>query len=220
MWIPDFIIASHSEKSSNARSQKFGQYAKHWKEVHAIAESVKGSTLNSYLSIFDKHIEPEFKNMGMQAISSAEINAFRAKLLKKGLSKKTVRNILNLLSKVFTDAVDDQYLRHLPVIKKPVVSRKRKGRALQPAEVQALLANAETAEIQLIIKTAVLTGMRRAELFGLRWEDINWKADVIHVRQALFWQYGKHVRPAGGDCLHSFRRSLKPPFGKSTYHRC
>jgi integrase len=162
-------------------------------------ENIKGSTLNSYLSIFEKHIEPEFKNMGMQAISAAEINTFRAKLLKKGLSKKTVRNILNLLSKIFADAVDDQYLRHLPVIKKPVVPRKRKGRALQPAEIQGLLANAETDETRLIILTAVLTGMRRAELFGLRWEDVDFKNDVLHVRQALYWRYGKHIRPAEGE---------------------
>src|SRR4030095_3066758 len=142
---------------------------------------------------------PEFKNMGMQAISAAEINTFRAKLLKKRLSKKTVRNILNLLSKIFADAVDDQYLRHLPVIKKPVVPRKRKGRALQPAEIQGLLANAETDETRLIILTAVLTGMRRAELFGLRWEDVDFKNDVLHVRQALYWRYGKHIRPAEGE---------------------
>ena len=41
--------------------------------------------------------------------------------------------------------------------------------------------------------------MRRGELFGLRWEDVNWQHNVIHVRQALYWKYGRHIRPTEGD---------------------
>src|SRR5206468_1019923 len=84
-------------------------------------------------------------------------------------------------------------------VDKPEVSRKRKGRALRPEEIQALLANCETSETRLIVLTAILTGMRRGELFSLQWEDINWQHDVIRVRQALYWMYGKHIRPAEGE---------------------
>jgi len=183
------------------RKASFMEYAAHWKDTHCIVENMKASTLNSYLSIFEKHIDPEFKSFGMQAISTAEINSFRAKLQKKGLAKKTIRNILNLLSRFFADAVKDHYVRHSPIegIDKPEISRKRKGRALQPAEIQALLANCETAETRLIVLTAVLTGMRRGELFGLRWEDVDWSHNVIHVRQALYWMYGRHIRPEEGE---------------------
>lgn len=179
----------------------FSQYTDHWKQTHVIAENVKASTLNSYLSIFDKHIKPEFENYGMQAVSAAEINAFRAKLQKKGLSKKTVRNVLNLLNRFFRDAVKDCYVRHSPMegVDKPEISRKRKGRALQAAEIQLLLASCKEDETRLIVMMAILTGMRRGELFGLRWEDVDWQHNVIHVRQALYWKYGKHIRPAEGD---------------------
>lgn len=181
------------------RPGTFKEYAAHWKDTHGIVQNVKGSTLNAYISILDKHISPEFEKMAVQAISSAEINSFRAKLQKKKLTNKTIRNVLNLLNRILKNAVEDSYLRHMPIIKKPAVSRKRKGRALQPDDIQSLLANAATEDIRLVIMTAVLTGMRRAELFGLRWEDVDFKGDVIHVRQALFWMYGKHIRPAEGD---------------------
>ncbi len=179
----------------------FAEYAGHWKQTHIIPESLKPSTLNSYLSILEKHIQPEFENYGMQAISAAEVNAFRAKLQKRGLEKKTVRNVLNLLNRFFRDAVKDSYIRHSPMegVDKPEVSRKRKGRALRPEEIQSLLGSAEDEQSRLIIMTAVLTGMRRSEVFGLRWEDLNWNSDVVHVRQALYWKFGKHIRPAEGD---------------------
>ena len=137
----------------------------------------------------------------MQAISSAEINTFKAKLQKQGLAKKTVRNILNLLNRLFADAVKDRYLRHSPMegVDKPEVSRKKNGRALRPEEIQTLLANTVDTETRLVILAAVLTGMRRGELFGLRWEVIDWQQNIVRVRQALYWRYGKHIRPAEGD---------------------
>lgn len=178
----------------------FAQYTEHWKQTHAILENIKLSTLNSYLSIFEKHIKPEFEAYGMQAVSSAEINSFKTKLQKQGLARKTVRNILNLLNRFFADAVKDRYVRYSPMegVDKPEISRKKKGRALRPTEIQGPLANAEP-DARLIILTAVLTGMRRGELFGLRWEDVDWQQNVVRVRQALYWRYGKHVRPAEGD---------------------
>src|SRR5262245_10711373 len=67
-----------SSEYRESRRGTFGQYAEHWKDSHAIVENIKPSTLNAYLSVLEKHIEPEFRNMGMQAISSAEINSFKA----------------------------------------------------------------------------------------------------------------------------------------------
>ena len=89
-------------------------------------------------------------------------------------------------------------VRYAAVIRLP---RKRKGRALRPAEIQALLAAAEDARTRLIVMMAILTGMRRGELFAVRWEDIGFDGNIIRVRQALYWRYGKHVRPAEGECF-------------------
>ena len=93
------------------KKARFRDYAKHWQETHLIPQNFKPSTLSSYLSVFEKHIRPEFEHMGMQAISSAEINAFKAKLQKADLHPRTVRNVLNLVGKFFHCAVKDSYIR-------------------------------------------------------------------------------------------------------------
>jgi integrase len=182
------------------RKATFSAYATHWKAVYLIPQNLKPATLDGYRSALKKHLEPEFGAMAMQAISSAEINAFRAKLQQQELGSKTIRNILNLLNRFFRDAIADKYLRHSPMtgIDKPKMSRKKKGRALNPAEIQALLNACDTPEARLIILTAILTGMRRSEIFGLRWQDIDWDHDVIQVRQALYWLTGRQ-RPAEGE---------------------
>jgi integrase len=73
-----------------------------------------------------------------------------AKLQKKGLAKKTVRNVLNLLNRFFADAVKNGYVRHSPMEGVDKLSRKKKGRALTPKEIQALLANTEDEQTRLI----------------------------------------------------------------------
>ncbi len=54
----------------------------------------------------------------------------------------------------------------MQAVEKPKTSNEKKGRALQPKEIEALLAKAEDETTRLIIMTAVLTGIRRGELFG------------------------------------------------------
>jgi integrase len=141
----------------------------------------------------------------MQSISSGDVNEFKAKFQNAGLQPKTVRNILNLLNRFFRDAVKDCYLRHSPMdgVDLPPVSRKKKGRALKPIEVQALLDNCEDKKTELIVLTAITTGMRRGELFGLFWEHVNWDDNISSVKQSLVWKYRKHIRPEKGE-LYDF----------------
>ena len=198
------------------RKATFGEYAEHYRATHLITQ--KPSTLNAYLSGLHRHILPEFEHMAMQSISPAEINRFKARLLttgktvetkdgktvRCGLDPKTVRNLLNFMHKSFSQAVRDGYLRHSPMadnaVEQPKVSRQKKGRGLKPVEAQELLKHCE-GETRLIVLMAILTGMRRGEVFGLRWQDVDWKENVIHVRQSLYWRYGKYIRPKQGDAF-------------------
>ncbi len=129
----------------------------------------------------------------MTAISPAEINRFKARLLKAGISPKSVHNILGFLGKILNDAIADNYLKHSPMltVKKPKLWKDKVGRALRPEEIQAILDQCEDG-FRLIFMMAVLTGMRRGEIFGLQWKDVDWESNVIHVRRALFWRYGKY----------------------------
>ena len=60
--------------------------------VWASSETTLGlpfDTPPEYAPVDEKHIRPEFEHMAMQAISPAEINSFKAKMLRSGLSPKT-----------------------------------------------------------------------------------------------------------------------------------
>jgi integrase len=186
----------------------FGKYAEHWKTTNLIPQKLKPSTINGYGSILETHLIPEFGPSAMQAIDAARISAFEARLLqKKDFSRKSVRNVLTLLGRLFKNARKDGYLKVSPMIDmdKPTFEKENKGRALKADESQKLLSQSDE-NLRLIVLLALLSGVRRAELFALAWTDqpsaprsyIDFDANKICIRNAVFFRYGKHqVRPEG-----------------------
>lgn len=51
--------------------------------------------------------------------------------------------------------------------------------------VERLIAAIAGERYECLIRLALMTGMRQGELLGLRWEDIDWKNEVIKIRQAI-----------------------------------
>jgi integrase len=134
--------------------------------------------------------------MRISQIRSATIeNDFRAQLPHKLLGK-SVRNILVVLSRMLESAVEWDYIPANPFharkkVKLPSLSKEQKGRALSPEEIRKLLASSE-GDTYVINATAILTGMRRGEVFGLPWDALDFEKNQINVRQSLFWKQGKY----------------------------
>lgn len=97
---------------------------------------------------------------------------------KEGMSPATVNRYLSALSKAFTNAVTEwHWLPDNPmrrVSKKP--EPRGRVRYLSDEERKTLLnacRDSEYRPLYLIVLFALTTGMRRGELFGMRWEDID-----------------------------------------------
>jgi integrase len=72
----------------------------------------------------------------------------------------------------------------------PAKSKEEKGRALNPDEINKLL-DACADDTYTVVALAILSGMRRGEIFGLKWDDIDFNANLISVKRALYWKRGK-----------------------------
>lgn len=64
---------------------------------------------------------------------------------------------------------------------------------LTPEEIRLLLRHSDE-PYRTLFMTAVVTGMRRGEVMGLLWGDIDWNSNVIHVRHNLSYFQGKDGR--------------------------
>ena len=104
------------------------------------------------------------------------------------LSNWTVRGVINVLNVVVEHAIKQEYVASNPVRRlngeKPPARNRSKARILEAEEVALLIEHAPEAYRSLIF-TAAYTGMRQSELLGLRWGDVDFEAETIHVRHQL-----------------------------------
>ena len=167
-----------------------GELVKKWKENYLTVQQqlgrLKPSTLRSYQSNLDGHIAPFFGAMPLSEVTLASVQQFIKALLGKGLSPKTIGNVIVILKEMFKHAVQWGHLGANPVqyVERPRGEDKEMD-VFTPDEIRRLL-DAQEEPLRTLLLTAVLTGMRQGELFGLQWEDIDFARHVIHVRRSLW----------------------------------
>ena len=150
-------------------------------------------TLESYRSIVEGHLVPALGHIQLIKIRPEAIQAYYGKALKKPLSSKSVHYIHRLLKQVFKYAVWQEYLAFNPCDRvKPPSPQKKEMRTLEAAEVHILLEMAKHSQFYPVIYTAISSGLRRNELLGLRWRDVDIESEkpTISVNRVLYKSKG------------------------------
>lgn len=127
-----------------------------------------------------------------------------ARTIKFGRAPKTIANSLVPLREMLGHAVRWGYLSANPAIgvRRPrVESRHDEMRALDAAEVKLLLEKAPKEGYALLL-TAVTTGLRRGEILGLKWGDVDWHARRLRVRRTVGLD-GKFQTPKTGGSVRA-----------------
>jgi integrase len=182
----------------------FEQFSKEWLEKYPrLAEKpLKDSSITAYHHVIQKHLIPFFGDKRLTSIKASTIEKDFKASLAMGRTPKTQRNVLLVLRVMLETAVQWDYLRVNPFhlrnkVKLPARNEEQKERALRPDEIRKLF-DVCLENTYAIVATAVLTGMRRSEIFGLRWEDVDFDKNQIHVRQALYWKKGSYWKGRTG----------------------
>lgn len=115
-----------------------------------------------------------------------DIVDWRDALIERGLADQTIKNALNLLRAVLSDAVDRELLQVNPArdvkVRSSGTSEEDLSGVLRPNEQMALLRACPERDRPVVL-FALLTGLRLSEQWWLRWEDI--REDHVLVRRSV-----------------------------------
>jgi integrase len=173
------------------------EFAAKWDEDYVTVQvrlgRMKESSAESCRSRLRLHVVPFFGQIRLDAITLPHVREFMKALLAKDLSPKTVLNVMVVLKEMLKHAVQWGYLDANPAhyAERPR-GEDQEMQILTRPEIRRLL-DAADEPVRTLILCAVLTGMRRGELLGLRWEDVDLERHRLFVRRAL-WR-GKFVTP-------------------------
>lgn len=171
-----------------------GEFLQRWLEDYA-RPNVAPKTLLQYSDFVHRLLIPSLGHVPLTKLRPQHIQAYYSHALRQGradgnggLSPKTVLHIHRLLREALQHAVKWQVLARNPAdAVDPPRPQRYEPPMFSPEEVRRLLAAADDTPIGALIHTAVMTGLRRGELLGLRWRDVDFDAGILHVSQAAQW---------------------------------
>ena len=160
---------------------------------------VRASSHQTYRGYIDNHIKPNIGNIPIEKLTTMDLQKFYRKLLTKGrverieskdqpkgLSAKTVRNINQVISLAMDLAIAQKIIPSNPTnaCELPKVGH-QEMQTIPVEQLQAFLQEAKATGVYEMYYIELATGLRRGELLGLKWQDIDWKNGVIKVRRQV-----------------------------------
>lgn len=154
-------------------------------------QKVAANTYNLYFNSARKYIKPQLGNLKINELSPARIQSCYTILLDKGLSARTVQIVHQVLHGALDMAFKQGIITRNPSDQVEVPeSRKKTMLVWSESEISQFLLFIQGRKNEHLFQLAIATGMRRGELLGLRWSDINWIDSLIQVsQQATFPQH-------------------------------
>lgn len=151
---------------------------------------LKPGTVAQYENLYEKRVLPTFGKKRIAQVTSEDVEKWLAGLIAEGLAPNTVHNHFVALNKVFRYAGRHRLIGHNPctAVELPK-NQARSGFAavfLTAAEVERVAKELDRNEpYGTLIRFAAQTGLRAAELSGLRIRDVNLTAGHVEVRQTI-----------------------------------
>lgn len=200
---------THVEPSKAA----LATYLRQWIDGHAISPK----TAERYRQLIEQQVIPHLGALPLQGLRVAHVTDWHATLLKAGgkegrpLSAQTVQHAHRVLSKALADACKRELLaRNVASIATPPKVTAEEMTILGPEQVRAVLAAMKTSSIYPHITTLLGTGVRRGELMGLQWADLDLDAGKLTITRSLEKTKAQGLRLKAPKSKHGARTISLP----------
>ena len=167
------------------RSMTLDQWLEYWMD-EVIKPNRAETTVYGYRKIIDNHLSPALGETPIQTLSPQDIQKYYTMLLReKGLSPNTIRRHHDLLSAALRMAVKQEVLSRSPTERvEPPRLVPYEAKFYGPEDLRRLCALTEGTWLEVVVKLAGGLGLRREEICGLRWPNVDFAHRVVRIKEA------------------------------------
>lgn len=184
------IILEYEQQVAIASDKMFIVWIEEW--LARKKKDVRVITYEAYASYARSHIIPYFEPLKLKidAVTARTIQRYIDKKSDDGLSTASLKKHMVIFNGVFETALDfgDIAINPCSRVKLPKAKR-HEGHAYTSEQAKQLLVAIEGTPIQPPVMLALYLGLRRSEALGLRWQDVDFDADVVRIRNTVVRLY-------------------------------
>ena len=149
-------------------------------------DNIRPTTYSSYENIIRVHISPNLGKAFIKELRPEQVQRFYNERKASGLSPRTIRNIHVVLHEALEQAMrNNLVIRNVSEATTLPKQEKKEMRVLTVKEQNKFMEVLSSDKMGIIFKLDLASGMRRGELLGLNWKDIDLKDGVIRVTRSL-----------------------------------
>ena len=189
-----------------AKTYTVGSWLEVWMENYAKIK-LRPSTFKTSQGFLKNHIKPQIGSISLADLTSLDLQRFykhlldggrvdrvEAKKKPKGLAPKTVRNIHQMIGSAYNLAIEQKLVSKNPTqgCALPKVEHKEM-KTLTADQLSAFFREAKDSGVYELYYLDLATGLRRGELLGLKWTDVDLDRGILKIQRAISRQNGKVV---------------------------
>lgn len=189
-WLKNIIGQVEQGLTIAGAKTKFDQVLDSWLEVKR--NKLRASTLEQYEQLSRLYIKPHLGNLTAKDLSAARLQVLYHDLQAEGVGARTIELTHTILHGCL------KYAHRLGLVAQNWAALAEAPRSVKQEmsiwsenQVNQFLANLTDHPDRIFYRMAFSTGMRRGELIGLQWADLDWQSGVLVVRRQVY-------EPTGG----------------------
>lgn len=182
--LAELIHGMETGSEINAKRLTVAEYLEKWLEARE--KKVKRTTIDGYRILIRAHIVPLIGNVRLSKLRPLHVEKLHAAVRGKGLSETSVLHVHRCLFAALRQAVRWQLVaRNVAESVEAPRPERHRVEAMEPEDASRVLKAVAGTPLEVPTILALGTGMRRGEVLGLRWSDIDLETGQARVVQQV-----------------------------------
>lgn len=183
-WLNEQIYLTNkgliNTNSNLTTSDYLERWLRYWKN------QVGEKAIKQYSQIVNQYILPYLGKYQLVELKPLLINQLMEKLSNNGIGSRTIQLVYTIFHIALNQAVKEDLLVRNPLDR--VNRPKHKNKEIEPlreTEVTQFFISCRGHRLEALFNIAFKTGMRKGEILGLKWSDINWEEKSVRVQRQV-----------------------------------